>query len=682
MEGLLRAGKDIDSSHSRELTRANLEGVTSAAWLYGWSRPEMTDNMRSDDFLHGTWPQIVGGSPSSLPNQDNLQETNDLAGAAPSLRLDPSIVAIPPRSPLSSLAAHVGVMRVSNGLQGDGRPHDRRNDDTVGIGQVVTNAGEVFRSSDLILLDKDFRTIHQVAIYEAGSSQRAEIEDCHVFFLGKKPALFLVGTRFEPPRFEPVTVIHRLNLHVQTTKSQHIPPRPVVTLAEISVKHHEFPGYIRLPEVRIKGQSARMTGKHQMIIETPYHDVYIVNRFSPLEIFHLRNSARARRVSSDEETAVFPFLEKFNLNGGKMIYLPESKEYLGMVHILRDYVEGADLYGSHYTQAFFTIDANDFSGVRRLGTEFCFRSAERSDDCEALQHVMGLGLAHDGRLILGYSVGDLEARIQNMTLEDALATLQPYSHAKFAIMHTTSVLQSDSDEWMCPHVTSVKLPMIAILVASSTRKKRHPTTDNISLFRYLLPSILTSIECGFTFSVFLGYDDGDAFYGAAAGQVETETWFQEHISRVLRQRNIHASLHLVKVTNTMKKPGPVFLEMARAAYRAGADFFYRVNDDTEFLEKWPKAFVGALEVRLQQFNSCRSTTGRSLFPLVYLFLGASPDWVLYHFALLLYLRSLKAFISLRAGNGLPLWRCRPLLRRRKPEHSQPRLYRTSPYGHL
>ncbi len=638
----------------------------------------MTDNMKSDDFLHGTRPHIVGGLPCPLTNQANLQTGIGWAGEALSLRLDPSIVAIPSASPLSSLAAHVGVVRVFNGLQGGGRPQHRRNDDTVGIGEMSTNEGEVLRSSDLILLDEDFRTIQQVAIYETGSLQRAEIEDCHVFFLGKKRELFLVGTRFDPPRFEPVTVIHRLNLHVQTTKSQHIPPRPIVTLAEISAQRQEFPGYIRLPDVRIKGQRARMTGKHQMIIETPDHDVYLVNRFHPLEIFHLRNSARARRVNSDEETAVFPLLEKLNLNGGKMIYLRKSKEYLGMVHIHRDYVEGAALYGSHHTQAFFTVDANDFSGVRRLGTEFCLRSAERSNDCEAIQHVMGLGLAHDGRLILGYSVGDLEARIRTMTLEDALATLQPYSHAKFAAMNT-SVLQSDSDEWMCPHATSVKLPMIAILVASSTRQTRHPTTDNISLFRYLFPSILTSIECGFAYSVFLGYDDGDAFYDSVAGQVETETWFRDHISRVLRQRKINASLHFVKVTNNMKKPGPVFLEMARAAYRAGADFFYRVNDDTEFLEKWPKAFVGALEVRLQQCSSCRSTTGRSLFPLGYPFSGASPDWVLYH---LLYLRSLKAFIPLRAGNGLPLWCCRPLLRRRKPEHSEPRLYRTSPHGHL
>lgn len=60
--------------------------------------------------------------------------------------------------------------------------------------------------------------------------------------------------------------------------------------------------------------------------------------------------------------------------------------------------------------------------------------------------------------------------------------------------------------------------------------------------------------------------------------------------------NIEIELLLVPVDNQLQKPGPVFLEMARAAYAAGADYFYRVNDDTEFLNPWATAFVAALQV--------------------------------------------------------------------------------------
>ena len=34
--------------------------------------------------------------------------------------------------------------------------------------------------------------------------------------------------------------------------------------------------------------------------------------------------------------------------------------------------------------------------------------------------------------------------------------------------------------------------------------------------------------------------------------------------------------------------------MARAAYDLGADYFYRLNDDTEITGRWPAKFVGAL----------------------------------------------------------------------------------------
>ena len=56
--------------------------------------------------------------------------------------------------------------------------------------------------------------------------------------------------------------------------------------------------------------------------------------------------------------------------------------------------------------------------------------------------------------------------------------------------------------------------------------------------------------------------------------------------------------HCVQVNNTMKKPGPVFLEMARAAYSAGADYFYRINDDTELMVNWPAKFVAGMQVRV------------------------------------------------------------------------------------
>tara|TARA_B110000305_G_C19343568_1_gene590451 strand:+ start:766 stop:924 length:159 start_codon:yes stop_codon:yes gene_type:complete len=47
------------------------------------------------------------------------------------------------------------------------------------------------------------------------------------------------------------------------------------------------------------------------------------------------------------------------------------------------------------------------------------------------------------------------------------------------------------------------------------------------------------------------------------------------------ERGVSIKFMLVEVENEKKKPGPVFNAMLREAYHAGADYFYRLNDDTE-----------------------------------------------------------------------------------------------------
>jgi len=51
----------------------------------------------------------------------------------------------------------------------------------------------------------------------------------------------------------------------------------------------------------------------------------------------------------------------------------------------------------------------------------------------------------------------------------------------------------------------------------------------------------------------------------------------------------------VKVNNVVKKPGPVFNQMAKHAYAVGAQYFYRLNDDTELTAPWVTEFVDQLQ---------------------------------------------------------------------------------------
>lgn len=73
-------------------------------------------------------------------------------------------------------------------------------------------------------------------------------------------------------------------------------------------------------------------------------------------------------------------------------------------------------------------------------------------------------------------------------------------------------------------------------------------------------------------------------------------WFELVVQQPLIAAGISITLKLVPVNNTIKKPGPVFTAMARAAYTAGADFLYRVNDDTEMLSLWANVLTHTLVV--------------------------------------------------------------------------------------
>lgn len=59
---------------------------------------------------------------------------------------------------------------------------------------------------------------------------------------------------------------------------------------------------------------------------------------------------------------------------------------------------------------------------------------------------------------------------------------------------------------------SPDLPLIAIMAATTTRKIKKPSTKNLSLFTYLLPSLVRTLDCGFRYEYVLGYDKGDPFY--------------------------------------------------------------------------------------------------------------------------------------------------------------------------
>jgi len=69
------------------------------------------------------------------------------------------------------------------------------------------------------------------------------------------------------------------------------------------------------------------------------------------------------------------------------------------------------------------------------------------------------------------------------------------------------------------------LPLIAIMAATTTRKVSKPSTKNLSLFMYLLPSMIRTLDCGFRYEYVLGYDKGDPFYDSAEVRYVYFLWY-------------------------------------------------------------------------------------------------------------------------------------------------------------
>ena len=132
---------------------------------------------------------------------------------------------------------------------------------------------------------------------------------------------------------------------------------------------------------------------------------------------------------------------------------------------------------------------------------------------------------------------------------------------------------------------------VAVCCGTTTRNVKGPQLAKLALFRYLLPSMARTVDCGLDYMIVVGFDKGDPFYDTLHGKLQVEQWFTEFVEEPLATRSITVKLHLVQVDNKLKKPGPVFNKITKHAYDNGADYIYRVNDDTEMVGPWANHFI-------------------------------------------------------------------------------------------
>lgn len=63
-------------------------------------------------------------------------------------------------------------------------------------------------------------------------------------------------------------------------------------------------------------------------------------------------------------------------------------------------------------------------------------------------------------------------------------------------------------------------PLITVCAGSTTRGVPFPDEHSLALFRFLLPSLARTADCGFRYLAVVGYDVGDGFFDGAAGKAK------------------------------------------------------------------------------------------------------------------------------------------------------------------
>jgi hypothetical protein len=137
-------------------------------------------------------------------------------------------------------------------------------------------------------------------------------------------------------------------------------------------------------------------------------------------------------------------------------------------------------------------------------------------------------------------------------------------------------------------------PMIAIVIPTTTRNIKVHSFNALSLFHDCLPALVATVVKGFNYHVFVAYDKGDSFFDNKGKHAEITDWFAEHAVKPLAKKDITMILELQGFPNPKRKPIPVFNQALQWAYTEGADFFFRINDDTIMASPWANQFVKAM----------------------------------------------------------------------------------------
>jgi hypothetical protein len=129
------------------------------------------------------------------------------------------------------------------------------------------------------------------------------------------------------------------------------------------------------------------------------------------------------------------------------------------------------------------------------------------------------------------------------------------------------------------------MPEIAVVVCTTSRGASEVSFEHLALTHILIPSLVATASFSqFHYTLYVGVDSDENFYTRESTKTE------------LQRKAVNIRVH-VRDYPVLRRSRIPFNEILKFAAEDGADYFVRVNDDTEFLTKeWTEIGVKALSL--------------------------------------------------------------------------------------
>jgi hypothetical protein len=177
-------------------------------------------------------------------------------------------------------------------------------------------------------------------------------------------------------------------------------------------------------------------------------------------------------------------------------------------------------------------------------------------------------------------LGGGKGRIEGFTVDEYTSHIDSHIEGRTSDEH---IIRTDNDT-----------VVVAVCFSTTTRGLKIKALKDLAMIQYLLPSLLRTAETKFEYWVYVLFDQGDLYFDKAGGKATLLTHMQSAFHTPLSSKGVKSRSAVLRFANPFKKPGPAFNFMMGAAWKDGADYLYRVNDDTELKGAWASDALGQL----------------------------------------------------------------------------------------